>query len=602
MKRNRTEGEAGLGIDGGPGDLLSSGAFFSELDTSFAQFVAGHPGGESELVSLAAALVSYQLGRGHTFLDLAQPPAWDDPQKAPVFSWPSLTEWLAALRGSSAVGGAGEMRPLILLPSGKLYLHRYWLYERSLADSLRLRSEPDGAQMSPLVEERLQELFAGAEEQRQAARTALLRPFSIISGGPGTGKTTTVLKILMLLLERNPDCAIRLIAPTGKAAARLQQSLRSGLEALACTEEMRTRLGGMEASTIHRLLGAVPGSVAFRHNGKNPLPVDAVILDEASMVDLPLMAKLIHALPPSARLIILGDKDQLASVEAGSVLSGIVEAAVDAEGKRGAPLHGSVTLLTTNYRFGNESGIFRLCTAVRTGAVADALRLLRDDSIPEVEWHDLPSPGELKEKLRPLVVEGFSGCLSEKEPARALQAFGKLQLLSALRAGVFGKENLNFLVEDLLREEGLIPAGLRDYPGRPLMVTENDYTVRLFNGDVGILFLNAENRLMACFAREDGSFREISAGRMPQAEPAFAMTVHKSQGSEFEEVLVILPPHDSPILTRELIYTAVSRARKKVILWSSEEILRAAITRKVTRASGLPELLAGDAVTGNLRG
>ncbi len=585
------EMEAGTVRDAGNWKRILEAPVFNELDRRLARFVADSETGESRLAPVAAGLVSFLVRRGHVFADLAESLVWDDPSEGPEVDWPDFETWKDDLGKSSAVGGPGAMKPLILTDSGKLYLQRYWFYEKLLADgilekaSLREEALPEG------IAERLEELFGEATDQKVAAENALRRSFSVISGGPGTGKTTTVAKILVLLLEERLELSIQLVAPTGKAAARLQESIRGGMERIRCAEEVRERLRGMEASTIHRMLGAVGGSVYFRHDARNPLPVDVVVLDEASMVDLPLMAKLIDALPGSARLIVLGDKDQLASVEAGSVLSGIVEAAEGGEGRGGA-LAGAATLLRKNYRFGNESGIFRVCNAIREGDAEETMRVLRDERFPDVEWRPLPEGEGLKEGLRALVLAGLRSQVEARDPAEALAEFGRFQVLCALRKGIFGKGNLNALVEEILREEGLVVAGRENFPGRALMVTENDYGVRLFNGDIGVLLPNGKGQTMAYFAKEDGGIREISPLRLPATEPAFAMTIHKSQGSEFDEVLVVLPGKENRILTRELLYTAISRARKKAVVWSTEEMLRATVSRRISRGSALPEMLS----------
>lgn len=562
---------------------------FSEIDRRFARFLVAK--GASDVTGVAAALTSYQLRRGKVFLDLTRSPVWDDPTEAPLAEWPGIEAWKATLSGESAVGTPGDSRPLILTKSGKLYLQRYWVYEKMLAAKLEERAAVTDDALRGEVHSRLDRVFQDAPEQKQAAINALARPFSLISGGPGTGKTTTVLKILVLLLERDPDLAVQLVAPTGKAATRLQESIRAGLEKIDCPEAIRRRLEAQQASTVHRLLGSVPGSVFFRHHAKNPLAADLVVLDEASMVDLPLMAKLFDAIPATCRMIMLGDADQLASVEAGSVLSGIVDAAVSGETGEEAPLKGVATLLKRNYRFGNESGIFRICNAVREGDAAKAGEIFREAGRSETRWRELPAAGELKERLRPRVVEAYSKIGDRMDPREALEAFGRFQILTALRQGPFGKENVNRLVEEILREDGLVSSVKRDFPGRPLMVTENDYALRLFNGDVGVLLEDEDQKVMAFFRNEDGTIRKVSPMRLPFAEPAFAMTVHKSQGSEFNEVLVVLPPRDTPVLTRELLYTAISRAKRKVELWCSEEILKTAVSRKLSRGSGLREML-----------
>lgn len=566
---------------------------FSDLDRRFARFIQREDRGQSFWLCRAAALVSFQLRRGHVFLDLSAPPATEDGEGMPVNPWPSLADWIKDLRRSNAVALPGGWAPLILTASGKLYLQRYRLYEELLATKLKRSAAMSAGGISPEIEERLDQLFGEADQQKQAARNALARRFSLISGGPGTGKTTTVLKILMLLLEREPELSVHLAAPTGKAAARLQGSIRDGLEYLNCSEAVRQRVEAKQASTIHRLLGTRPESVFFRHDAQNPLPADVVVLDEASMVDLPLMAKLVDALAADCRLIVLGDKDQLASVEAGSVLSGMVEAATEQSAQSEVPpLQGAATLLTKNYRFGNDSGIFHLCRAIQTANASDVAAALTGDQWADISWRSSPANSDLKEALRAKVLHGFGRGVQEKDPVRALDALARFQILTPVRSGPYGKENLNRLVEEILREEGLITPGSPNFSGRVLMVTQNDYALRLFNGDVGVLLEDEAAGLSAYFRSEDNSIRKVAPSRLPFTEPAFAMTVHKAQGSEFDEVLVILPALDTGILTRELLYTAVSRARKKVEVWGGEEIITRAVCRGVRRASGLAETLA----------
>ncbi len=562
---------------------------FTSLDRRFAALLARIDGGASQLLPLAAALVSYQLRRGHILLDLSVPPDWEDLDEQPLPAWPSLAEWQNDLGRSPVVGAPGDTRPLILTRLGKLYLQRYWAYENLLSRKFLELTEGGAAAVSAETDARLAELFGDAVEQRAAARNALARRLSVISGGPGTGKTTTVLKILILLLEKNPERLVRLAAPTGKAAARMRESLRQGLEKISVPSHLAERLEAIEASTVHRLLGAIPGSVHFRHHAESPLAADVVVVDEASMVDLPLMAKLVDALPPHARLLLLGDKDQLASVEAGGVLAGLIDAATE---ETAAPVAGVATILRRNYRFGNESGIFRICNAIREGAVDETIEILQRGG-DDVRWRALPEPRALKESLRARIVEGWKAFLKERDPGRSLDRFGAFQILTALRRGVYGKENLNAWIEEILREEGMIPAGRNHYPGRPVLVTENDYSARLFNGDIGVLLDDddEEGKLMAFFRNEDGSVRKVSPLRLPSVEPAFAMTVHKAQGSEFEEVIIILPSRDAKILTRELLYTAISRARKRVEIWGSEDVIGTAVSCRVQRASGLIDLL-----------
>jgi len=419
--------------------------------------------------------------------------------------------------------------------------------------------------------------------QELAIATALARRFVVISGGPGTGKTTTVLKILerMLAGVEGEHLRIALAAPTGKAAARLEESLRSGVGGA-----IHDRLP-KSASTLHRLLGWRPDSVNFRHNAANPLPVDVVVVDEASMVPLTMMAKLFDALPGHARVILLGDRHQLASVEPGYVLSDIADAA----GDPASPLHGSLVTLQKNYRFGNKSGIFELSGAVREGNADRAIAVLNAGGAPDLSVSKTPSPSQLVEKLRPAILAGFSACLRENDPAAALKQFRKFRVLCALRSGPYGVENLNRRIAEILHGEGLV-AGGRFYAGLPVLITQNDYELRLFNGDVGILFPDAaDGALMAWFLDEEGGLRRVAPMRIPLWEPAFAMTVHKSQGSEYDDVLLVLPARESPVITRELVYTGLTRARNKVEIWFQESPLREAVGRPLQRSSGLRERL-----------
>ncbi|HEX4083417.1 MAG TPA: exodeoxyribonuclease V subunit alpha [Chthoniobacteraceae bacterium] len=514
---------------------LPADSEFADLDRHFARFIAAY--GDGELPATAAALLSRNLRQGHICLDLRTALQLDG------FRWPSLPAWRKALGANRAIGGPGDDRPIVLDSTGRLYLRRYWEYETALAAQIlsRCGGEP---------------IATKSTGQQRAIETALARRFTVISGGPGTGKTTTVLKIIECLKAApgGEKLRIALAAPTGKAAARLQETAK------------------MEASTLHRLLGARGESIQFRHNAGNPLPLDVLVLDEASMVPLTMMAKLFDALPAAARVILLGDRDQLASVEPGAVLGDIAEAASHS----GSPLHDSMVVLRENFRFGNKSAIYRLCNAVREGHADAAFKILASGAIPT---QPVPAPGRLIETMRDRILAGYSACLRAGDPAEALRLFREFRILCALRGGPFGVENLNRRIAALLREEGLDRA-------LPVLITRNDYPLRLFNGDIGMIVDGA-----AWFAGEDGALRHIPPARLPEHEPAFAMTVHKSQGSEFENVLLLLPDKESPVLTRELVYTGLTRARREVELWYEPMALGSAITARTTRNTGLADAL-----------
>lgn len=528
---------------------------FADIDRHFAEFISGHGGGE--IAAHAAAALSRNVRLGHICLELSSLP---EPPGG----------WEAALKKNRATGAPEEGKPLVLDSAGRLYLRRYWEYEQSLARHVMERCGNSRGVADD-----------GGDQQALAVETALARRFVVISGGPGTGKTTTVLKILSRLLAEpgNENLRIALAAPTGKAAARLEEAVRAGgAEHPAMPQS---------ASTLHRLLGSRPGTATFRHHAGNPLPVDVVVVDEASMVPFTLMAKLFDALPAQARIILLGDPYQLASVEPGAVLGDIAAAAV-----KGSPLEGSIVTLRKNYRFGGESTIYALSSAVREGDAKRVFEIIGEGSKSDFVSAATPAVPQLAEELRSRILAGYSAYLKESDPAAALEKFRQFRVLCALRSGPYGVENVNRVIGAILRAEGLIPAA-QPMRGVPVLVTRNDYEARLFNGDIGVILPDDAGVLQAWFADEAGGMRRIATARLPEYEPAFAMTVHKSQGSEYDNVLLILPPTPSPVCTRELVYTGLTRARKGVELWYREASLRAAVDTPAVRVSGLGDALRG---------
>jgi exodeoxyribonuclease V alpha subunit len=493
---------------------------------------------------------------------------------------------VARLRACPVVGSPGEFKPLILDPAGRLYLHRYWRYERDLAENLTARAlAPFLPCQHALLSAGLDRYLADADPaQREAATAFVRRSLSILTGGPGTGKTRTATVALVLLAEQfsvaEKRARFALAAPTGKAATRLAESLTASLDRLSLPANLRAMLP-TGATTLHRLLGGRPGSSQFRHDASNPLPLDALIVDEASMVDLPLMAKLFAALRPTTRVLLLGDPHQLASVEAGHVLGDLCA----------SPLREGLTELTKNHRFGDDSGIYRLSRAVKSGDEKAAHALLSSppaDLVPA----PLPAPSALGATLRERAVAGFRPYLTAASPAEALAAFGGFRILCAVREGPYGVAHLNRLAEQALTGAGLLAPGQAHYAGRPILILRNDHQLGLFNGDLGVLRHGEDGALRAYFPGEAGTVRAFLPARLPEHETAFAMTVHKTQGSEFSRVLIVLPDAGSPVLSRELLYTAITRARDSVELWWSEAALTAALARRVTRWSGLADRLA----------
>jgi exodeoxyribonuclease V alpha subunit len=566
----------------------------SSLDHHFANFITRIEGKPCEGLWIAAALVSSVTCRGHVCLELSRAAGYGiapfQSGSGPLQT-PPAGRWQEMLSGCDTVGRPGDYTPFVLDAAGRLYLHRSWDSERRVAEGILARSvllPGDAAAFAAGLDRYFPATPGESDLQREAALAALSRRFTVISGGPGTGKTTTVARILALLIELadGDPPRILLAAPTGKAAMRLKQSILNFLERSAFSEVVRSALP-QNVSTIHRLLGVVPGRSAFRHNRENPLPCDVLVVDEASMIDLPLMSRLLDALRPETRVILLGDQDQLASVEAGAVLSDICAGGrPDAvTGDRPAIVH-----LTRSYRFSDESGIGRLSRLINAGDGDGALALLRSGLCSDVCWRQLPSAETFDESLAAAAREGYAALAQAATPAGALAALERFRILAPHREGRFGVGNLNRVIDSALSR--LRSAGSSASAMTPVMITGNTYDLELYNGDTGVLVgATAEEGSAAFFPDQDSGVRRISALRLPQHEIAFALTVHKTQGSEYDTVLLILPDQMSEVLCRELLYTAVTRARKHVEIWGDEEVFRRAVERRIERSTGLRDRL-----------
>lgn len=597
----------------------------SALDHHFADFITRLDSAPCVELWLAAALASAATGQGNVCLDLAATAGMEvipfhvrpEPLRAPASEC-----WQAVLTGCETVGQPGEYTPLVLDGAQRLYLHRSWEYERSVAYEILGRLVPldvDAHDLAVSLNRFFPPVAGTMNWQRAAAIAAVSRRLAVISGGPGTGKTSTVARILALLIEQAGDRELRiqLAAPTGKAAMRLRQSILQATLQLELSDAIRSRIPD-SVKTIHRLLGVLSGATSFRHNRDNQLQCDVLVVDEASMVDLPLMARLLEALPFDARVILLGDRDQLASVEAGAVLADICNHGVQhpfstpfltlVEQNCGPlppemaknppeaplmPLADVVIHLRTSYRFGDDSGIGTLSRLINAGAAADALELLQSGTHDDLKWRQLPPAENFNAAFTQAVRDGYAAYGRSANPEEALNELEHFRVLSPLRKGICGVENLNRLSESALglrRHEGLHFCSLS-----PVMVTGNSYELGLFNGDTAVLMtIPPDNRLMAFFSDHEGGLRRLSPLRLPPFEPAFAMTVHKSQGSEFDRVLLILPEQISDTLSREVLYTAVTRARSHVEIWGTEEVFRRAVERRVVRSSGLRDRLWGN--------
>lgn len=528
-----------------------------------------------ERVALAVAFVVRAVRAGSVCVALA-----DVEQHTAIadLPWPPAGEWLAAVAASPLT-----VDPTVLhLDDGLLYLDRYWIEECRVAEDVLALASARRSGSVPDINRLFPDSFA---EQRGAAQLALSRALTVLTGGPGTGKTTTVARLLALLAEQaeldgKPRLRIALAAPTGKAAARLLEAVQLEVDALANAD--RERLPALAATTLHRLLGSRPDtSSRFRHNRENRLPHDVIVVDETSMVSLTMMARLLEAVRPDSRLLLVGDPDQLASVEAGAVLADLVEGLT-------AVVDSPVATLVTPHRFGESIGA--LADAIRDGDAEAAVGVLAAGD-EHIEWVDVHQPAEvLRKVLVPHALRLREAAVLGNADA-ALKTLEQHRLLCAHRRGPYGVAYWNRQVERWLSEQTDMPLWADWYVGRPVLVTANDYGLGLYNGDTGVAVLR-DGGLRAAMATSAGPV-QFATGRLADVETMHAMTIHKSQGSQAVEITVLLPPTDSRLLTRELLYTAVTRAREKVRLVGSADQLRAAVTRRAIRATGLSRRLAG---------
>lgn len=565
------------------GDFNAAGLLTSS-DVHVAARVGALAGETDERVLLAVALTVRAVRRGSVAVDLATVT-----EAAPELAWPEAGEWAAAVDASPLVE-AGVIR----VEHGLLYLDRYHRIERQVCDDLLARAaQPPPAIDDDALSKAVDLVRSGhlSDEQEEAAVAAARRWTTVLTGGPGTGKTTTVARILVLLADqaaaRGERLSIALAAPTGKAATRLQEAVHSELAAVAAaSEEGRAaagRVGRPEGLTLHRLLGWRPdNSTRFRHDRSNRLKYDVVVVDECSMVELTMMGRLLEAVRPQARLILVGDPQQLTSVGAGAVLSDLVA------GYDGDP-DSPVAALTRNFRA--QDDIKRLAEALRDGDGDDVLAVLRAPS-EQVELVEAADPAEVEEALRPDCVSAALAvheAARAEDPAAAIAALDEHRLLCAHREGPHGVRRWNAQVERWLAETPGVDLLGQWYVGRPLMVTSNDYALDVYNGEIGVV-VRQGLRVRAYFAGSD-RLKEFAPGRLDAVETMHAMTIHKSQGSEARRVTVLLPDADSRLLTRELFYTAVTRAREHIRVVGSEAAVRAAVATRASRATGLRQRL-----------
>jgi exodeoxyribonuclease V alpha subunit len=571
---------------------------FEPFDHYFGEFINSQTSSPSKSVYCAAALASNLLREGHVWCNLAEfaEKAYvsvDNPDT--VTQFPELKSWLEELVRAEVTGSSGEFKPLIL-ENESICLYRYWNYERQAAEMIKKIANHEHERFPESTIVRCMQSICGESQldqhQYDAIMAAVHNSFTVITGGPGTGKTTTVARIVAVLRQLYAEHPYRtaLAAPTGKAAMRLGESLQHALSSLVLDNTDREHFP-IETQTIHRLLGTIPGQIYFRHNRQHPLPFDLIIIDEASMVDISLMAKLLEAVPPGCRLILLGDKNQLASVEAGSVLADICKipeqtAPTDSYTAPDNPHRSPISLvtLTKSFRFQKDSGIGQLAESINSGSVESALAVLNCGN--QCRFNFIT---DIKSLHRMLIVQAkqwLDQLTSVKEPESALTLINEFRILTTLRHGMWGAESINDIMKENCRSVSYRHEQSLLFDGMPIMVTSNDYRNDLFNGDTGVIFRQASH-FYAFFGDRGNSVRSIALRSLSSWEPSFAITVHKSQGSEFINTLFILPPLDTPLLSRELIYTAVTRSRTSISILGSEPVLRAGIARTTKRSSGL---------------
>lgn len=599
-------------VDIKPVDYFLAKKLFSELQTSELSKK------DSSILFHVLMALSHALGDGHTCLSLdgiAEKVLW----QSEVVENASTTGYYfpdaETLKGLLISMDLLEVNRLpLVFDYDRLYMRRYWSFEVEVANKI------DELMMSTFVvdQERCKKIisqlfnqpsFEEFDNQKIAVANSLNKQFTIIAGGPGTGKTTTVTKLLIALQDIN-NCSLRIAmaATTGKASQRLIESINKTKNKVVDECSLPETLSNSipeESFTLHRLLGPIKNSHNFKHNENNPLEIDILLIDEISMVDLPMMSRVLRALPVNARVILLGDADQLPSVAAGSILADIAPRDITGYSPSNAsylrditgyslPVNENgldhLTLLTYSHRFSGSGGIGQLANHVIKGGVQGAWSVMQS----EHKELSCTSNQELLSWLTPLVSKYFIPLFKATNIDDAFYILDHFRFLCATRKGEFGVAKINEAIEDILRKKGVIPFGDKLYHGKPIMVSTNDYSLNLFNGDIGIIWKSTNGKLLATFPTgkddlENNTYRFLSPARLPEVETVYAMTIHKTQGSEFQNIGMILPEQDSPILSRELLYTGITRAKESINMFSNEILFKKAVSRKIVRYSALQE-------------
>ncbi|NLD94585.1 MAG: exodeoxyribonuclease V subunit alpha [Fibrobacter sp.] len=596
---------------------------FTAFDHHLADFICKLDKEYNDSIYISVAALSSTLRSGNICLDLNLVSSVDVTLVTERYSFsafPDVSTWIDKLRQSDVCGTPGDYKPLIL-DNTRLYFYRRWHDEHQVAEYFLSKAT---TVFPPMIFEHLDLIrsfftinFTDIDYQYLSAVLSLANKCCIISGGPGSGKTTTVVKILALHLLLYPDSyRIGLAAPTGKAAARLKSAIIHAVHSLPCTDTIKKAIP-TDAVTIHRLLSSHQKNAFLDAIGDQTnlrLPYRILVIDEASMVDLSLMAQLIKALHPQCKLILLGDKDQLSSVEAGSVLGDLSDCGIEhgyTDTFRSAIMRccpqltslpnehssfaNSTITLKKSYRFNDTSGIGYLSKAINNGSMQDVVSILNDSNQTECTFRSFTSETDFNVLLQKIIADNFRPLLTCTDTMQAFDLLDNFRILCAVRDGDYGVNALNARIISQVNP-GYRGSSSAMYAGLPVLVTANDYRLNVFNGDTGIVSRNdtTSNALMIAFKNQDSSIVCHHPGQIQHYEPSYAMTIHKSQGSEFDSVLVILPPQQLPICTRELLYTAVTRAKKYVEIWGTYDSLNACVSSRLVRSSGLRDKIWGE--------